>query len=152
MFDGREPVSLEGTTFNAMVEWLRLYIVALGLIGLFCAIFVISVEDQRQSRQAQRARNNSEEKPDAQSQEALNVRSTLRNLVKSLSQNGCPRHDDRIKLVGRRNIQYLQATAENSQENDDEAQSLIDKKRQETDDTDNGAAAAYSTASSHSFE
>ena len=47
MFDGREPVSLEGTTFNAMVEWLRLYIVALGLIGLFCAIFVISVEDQR---------------------------------------------------------------------------------------------------------
>ena len=87
-----------------MVEWVRLYIVALGVIGLFCAICMISFDDRRQSKKDEKAIQAPTAKGDGQtlSPEATNIRGTLRSLIKSLSQNGCPRHDERVKMLGRR--------------------------------------------------
>ena len=152
LLGGREPVPLEGTQFNLMVEWVRLFIVALGIFGLFCAIFMISFDGQRQNRPKESANQAATKKANGQplSQEAINIRGTLRTLIKSLSLNGCPRHDERVKLLGRREIKYLQETAD--QESNSETKSLLENERsgarESNDDTEQiFTASSLSTAS-----
>lgn len=67
--EGRTPQPVENVFFNAMVEWMRLFLVTVSMVGLFCGL-LLTIEG-----------NNRQEKP------TENKRSSMCSAIRDLANN-----------------------------------------------------------------